>query len=223
MTGCELTKAAGAAAADGATGIRLLAADDTITSYTNSGENCEGPVQVLGDSAYGTGDALAAITGAGHVPLVKPWVLRSPVEGGFTIDDFTIDLIAGTATCPNGLTRRITEKRTVTFGVGCTGCPLRAQCTTAARGRKLALHEHHELQREHRQRAQDPAWQADYRQHRPMVERSIAWLVAGGNRKVRYRGVDKNNAWLHTRTAAMNLRKLLNLGLIRQDGTWTLA
>ena len=88
---------------------------------------------------------------------------------------------------------------------------------------KLALHEHHELQREHRRRAQDPDWQADYRQHRPMVERSIAWLVAGGNRKVRYRGVDKNNAWLHTRIAALNLRRLLNLGLTRRDGTWVLA
>ncbi len=56
-----------------------------------------------------------------------------------------------------------------------------------------------------------------------MVERSIAWLVAGGNRKVRYRGVEKNNAWLHTRTAALNLRKLINLGLVPREGTWALA
>ncbi len=56
-----------------------------------------------------------------------------------------------------------------------------------------------------------------------MVERSIAWLTAGGNRKVRYRGIAKNNAWLHTRTAALNLRRLLNLGLIRPDGAWVLA
>lgn len=45
----------------------------------------------------------------------------------------------------------------------------------------------------------------------------------GRQRKVRYRGVAKNNAWLHTGTAALNLRKLLNLGLIRQDGTWAVA
>ena len=87
----------------------------------------------------------------------------------------------------------------------------------------MILHRHDALQRVHRQRAEDPQWQATFRQHRPMVERSIAWPVAGGNRKVRYRGVVKNNAWLHTRTAALNLRRLLNLGLTRHDGAWALA
>lgn len=194
-------------------GTDLLAGDDTITT----------PVQVLGDSAYGTGDALAKITSAKHVPLVKPGPLKPTVAGGFTLDDFTVDEAAGTATCPSGLTRRITRTRTVTFGAACAACPLRAQCTTAAGGRKLALHEHDQLLREHRRRAQDPAWQADYRQHRPMVERSIAWLTAGGNRRVRFRGVTKNNAWLQTRTAALNLRRLSNLGLTRTDRTWALA
>ena len=79
---------------------------------------------------------------------------------------------------------------------------LRAQCTTAKAGRYLKLHEHDALQREHRQRAKDSAWQQDYQQHRPMVERTIAWLVAGGNRKVRYRGITKNHAWLQNRNAA---------------------
>ncbi len=111
----------------------------------------------------------------------------------------------------------------MTFGAACRGCPLAARCTTAKDGRSLHLHQHDALQRKHRQRAKDEQWQATYRQHRPMVERSIAWLVAGGNRQVRYRGVAKNNAWLHTRTAALNLRRLLNLGLIRQNGTWALA
>jgi len=48
-----------------------------------------------------------------------------------------------------------------------------------------------------------------------MVERSIAWLVTGGNRNVRYRGITNNHAWLRNRTAALNLRRLLNLGLTR--------
>jgi len=44
-----------------------------------------------------------------------------------------------------------------------------------------------------------------------------------GNRKLRYRGVAKNNAWLHHRTAALNLRRLLNLGFDLEQGAWTLA
>ena len=217
-TACEFTKACGAEASDGATGIRLLAADSTLAQISD-GE----VVDVLGDSAYATGDALKAITSAGYVPLVKPGPLKPAVADGFTLDHFTVDEPTGTVTCPNGLTRPITVSRSVTFGTGCRGCPLRSRCTTAKGGRTLILHPHHGLLREHRQRAKDPAWQADYRQHRPMVERSIAWLVAGRNRRVRYRGVSKNNAWLHTRAAALNLRRLLNLGLTRHDGAWALA
>lgn len=215
ITASELTKAAGADAADGATGVRLLDTDPTVTD--------EQPMDVLGDSAYGTGEALKKITEAGHTPIVKPWPTKATVPGGFDLDDFTVDEAAGTASCPAGVTRTITKTRTVAFGVACRGCPLRARCTTAAKGRTLVLHEHDALQRAHRQRAKDPAWQADYRQHRPMVERSIAWLVAGGNRKVRYRGVTKNHAWLQTRTAALNLRRLLHLGLTRTAGQWAIA
>ena len=154
---------------------------------------------------------------------MKPWSIKPAVADGFTLDDFTVDETAGTATCPNRVTRKITLTRSVTFGVACRDCPLRSRCTTSKAGRGLQLHEHDALQREHRQRAKDPAWQANYRQHRPMVERSLAWLVVGGNRKVRYRGIAKNNAWLQTRTAALNLRRLLNLGLERNDGAWVLT
>ena len=45
-----------------------------------------------------------------------------------------------------------------------------------------------------------------------MVERSIAWLTRG-NRRVPYRGVIKNNAWLQHCLAGLNLRRLLSLGL----------
>ncbi len=214
VTAAELTKATGSEAMDGATGIRLLDADPTLTDEQ---------VQVLGDSAYGTGDALNAILGAGHTPLVKPWPTKPAVPGGFGIDEFTVDEFAGTVTCPAGLVRPLTPSRSVRFGIACRSCPLAARCTTAKDGRSLTLHEHDALQREHRRRAKAQAWQQDYRQHRPMVERSIAWVVAGGNRKVRYRGVSKNHAWLQTRTAALNLRRLLNLGLTRHDGTWALA
>jgi len=64
-----------------------------------------------------------------------------------------------------------------TLGVACRGCPLVGRCTTSPRGRTVRLHEGDALQREHRARATDDAFQATSRTHRPMVERSIAWLA----------------------------------------------
>jgi hypothetical protein len=212
ITATRLTAAAGAANSDATVGVALLAEDDSPT----------GPVQVLGDSAYGTGEALDALDRAGHTPVIKPWPLRPAVPGGFTLTDFTIDAAAGTATCPHGLTRPISRTRSVTFGAGCRGCPLRQRCTTAAGGRTLQLHPHDALQRAHRTRAADPDFRATYRRHRPMVERSLAWLTRG-HRRVPYRGVAKNDAWLHLRVAAIDLRRLLNLGLTGTPGHWALA
>jgi hypothetical protein len=56
-----------------------------------------------------------------------------------------------------------------------------------------------------------------------MAERSIAWLVAGGNRRVPYCGVVRNQHWLSLRVAAVNLRRLVTLGLTRDHAGWALA
>jgi hypothetical protein len=56
-----------------------------------------------------------------------------------------------------------------------------------------------------------------------MVERSISWLVAGGNRRLRFRGTALNDLWLHHRVAALNLRRLLHLGLNRTHAGWAIA
>jgi hypothetical protein len=180
-------------------------------------------VQVLADSAYATGDMLAELDAAGLRAIIKPWPLRPAVEGGFTIDDFTVDETARLVTCPNGAIARITPSRAATFGVRCRGCPLASRCTTSKAGRTLHLHPQHALQRAHRAAAADPEFTAIYRRHRPMVERSIAWLTRG-NRRLRFRGTRLNNLWLSHRAAALNLRRLLNLGLHRPStGTWALA
>ena len=212
VTVVELTKAAGPSNSDATVGARLVVTDPTIT----------GPVEVLGDSAYATGDMLAVLDAKGWTPLVKPWPTRPAVAGGFSIDDFTHDPTAATMTCPAGVTRMITKTRKAVFGTACRSCPLRQRCTTAAKGRTIQLHEHDLLQRRHRQRAADDGFQATYRQHRPMVERSIAWLTRG-NRRLRYRGVTKNDQWLHHRVAAINLRRLLTLGLTHSPNGWAIA
>jgi IS5 family transposase len=209
ITDCELTKASGEHSSDAQVGPGLLNDEPA-------------PTQVLADSAYGSGEARNNLAQAGHDTIIKPKPLTSAVPGGFTTDDFIIDEKAGTATCPNGLTRPIPAGRSVTFGVGCVGCPLRAQCTTSKSGRTIKVHEHEGLLRAARRQAETPEFQTVYRQHRPMVERSIAWLTRG-NRRVRYRGVSKNDHWLHHRVAALNLRRLLALGLTRTNGNWALV
>ena len=216
FTGGRLTKAAGDDNHEAVVGLGLLDAEPDRPPQ----------LEVLGDAAYGTGDARAALAAAGHTAVIKPAPLRRAIPGGFTLDDFTIDETAGTATCPNGVTRPISRTRIVTFGLACRGCPLRQRCTRDKTGRTLKVHPHDAfLRRARRDWAQRSDLRATYRQHRPMVERSIAWLIGpkGRCRQLRYHGVTANDWWLHTRIAALNLRRLINLGLHHRNGAWALT
>jgi len=196
-------------APDGKTGVTLLAG--------------EAPgLQVLGDGAYGTGETLAALGHANHRRAIKPWPMPPAVAGGFVRDDFAVDELARTATCPSGHSVTITPGRAAVFGVRCRGCPLRERCTTSKKGRTLRLHPHDDELVESRRAWREGDFAEDYRRWRPMVERSIAWLVANGNRRVRFRGVERNQLGLSLRIAAINLRRLVKLGL-DNDGGWRLG
>jgi hypothetical protein len=207
VTECALTAAN---VADGPTGVGLLGAEQP-------------GLEVLGDSAYGGGATRAALRGAGHLQTIKPLPLAGAVPGGFTIHDFRLDRSAGTARCPAGMTAPISSSGRVSFARHCPGCPLRRRCTTAKGGRVLHLHPHEDELRAARRRATTRSFQHSYRRWRPMVERSLAWLVADGCRRVPYRGIERNDGWWSLRVAAVNLRRLLVLGLARQDGVWVLA
>ena len=181
-------------------------------------------LEVYGDSAYGSGEARAAYRDAGHDTVIKPKPLRPAVPGGFTLDDFTSSEDDGTVTCPAGITRPMSPARTVTFGAACAGCPLRERCTTARDGRSMTIHPHEGLLRAARAQSRT----AEFRQAYPtrsMIERVIAWTATQNGRRVslRYIGTAKNDAWLHTRCAALNLRTLLRHGLTRSGGAWVLA
>jgi IS5 family transposase len=194
ITDCALTKASGPDTHDAAVAAQLLADEDE-------------QVTVLGDSAYGSGDFRAHLAAAKHVDRVKSAPVRPAVAEGFTIDDFIVDH---------------TARGYATFGVACRSCPLRARCTTSATGKSLKIRPHDALQRAARQRSRELNWLNEYRQHRPMVERTIAWLTRN-NRKVRYRGVTRNEHWLHHRAAAVNLRRLITLGLTHTSAGWAIA
>jgi IS5 family transposase len=209
ITDCALTQANGADNHAAAVGLQLL------------GGEAE-PVTVLADSAYGTGEFRAELAEHGHIDRVKPAPIPRIGPNGFTVDNFTVDHDNHTATCPNGLTRPISHTGVATFGVACANCPLRARCTRSRKGKQLKVGLHDARLRAARRAARDPNWLTDYRQHRPMIERTIAWLTRG-NRRLRYRGTVKNDHWLHHRAAALNLRRLITLGLDHTGTKWAIA
>jgi hypothetical protein len=226
ITDEKLTRAAGTENSDPAVAEEFLAAEAGQAGASGAGDCGADPLAWYGDSAYGTGDLRGAISDAGHRAVIKPKPLQAPVEGGFTVDDFTVSEEQGTVTCPAGHTVALSRTRIATFGVLCRDCPLRARCTTCKTGRKLVLHPRDDLLRAARAGwAASTSLRQDYRTHRPDVERVIAQVATwrGRRLKLRYRGTAKNNAWLKRRTAALNLRNLLGKGLARRDGAWALA
>jgi hypothetical protein len=231
ITDEALTKAAGTNNSDPAVAEQFLTADladntdDEQTSHDDTDSGAPPRREWYGDSAYGTGDLRGAIHDAGHDAVIKPKPLQSAVEGGYTVDDFTVDEDAGTVTCPNGNTRPISPTRIATFGALCRDCPLRARCTKSKTGRKIVLHQRDELLRQARRDWKNhPDLREHYRRHRPNIERVISQVASRGGRrlKLRYHGTDRNNAWLKRRTAALNLRNLINRGLNYAAG-WTLT
>ncbi len=251
ITDCEMTMATGEANTDAAVGVKMAgrdrfgesvtddatdagandtttdtdtAADDAADTDTTENTDTAGGLQMYGDSAYGTGDARAAYRAAGHDVVIKPKPLPSAVPGGFTLDDFTIDDNDGTVTCPAGNTRPMSASRTVAFGRLCAGCPLRQRCTTSKTGRSMSIHEHEDLLRAARAQAKTPQFKRDY-PTRSNVERTVAQVATQNGRRVklRYIGAVANDAWLHTRCAALNLRTLLRHGLTRLNGSWAIA
>ena len=86
------------------------------------------------------------------------------------------------------------------------------------------MHAHHALLAAERRQAETDQFQRTYTQWRPLVERSLAWLVRKGHRRLAYHGIDRNRIWLSHRVAAVNLLRLLNLGLTKTPGGgWAVA
>jgi DDE family transposase/transposase-like protein DUF772 len=197
-------------------------ADDGSDSAGGSGAK---DFEVYGDSAYADGATLEEQAALGRDMRTKVPPVRN--ANGYSKDQFTIDLAAGTVTCPadHTVVIRWGRRRIARFGAFCQSCPLRAACTKARRGRAISIHPHEAALQHAKARQQDPAWQQDYRQHRPVVERKISHFTRHpwGARKARCRGQQRILTDILARAGAINLARLATLGLHHRAGGWAIA
>lgn len=184
--------------------------------------------EVYGDAAYGAAELLDFYSQNGLTVFTK--VQKPAARAGlFSLLDFSIDLVASTVICPNQtkvpIQTRPGGQRYATFGSHCDGCPLQQQCTTARNGRTITFHPKFELLQEHREHQLDPGWQRQYRQTRPKVERKLAHMVRRkhGGRHVRVRGTQRVAQDFDLLGAALNMARLAQLRLSRNDDQWVVA
>lgn len=209
---------------DGSVAAELVDSENcqTLPDAKDTAENdidSEG-FEVYADSAYGSREVRAALKERGHVAIIKPLPTPKTIPDGFERDDFKIDHENQSVTCPAGNTVIYRASGNANFNKACSTCNLKSLCTQSARGRVVHVRENDELLVAARQQFKDADVIAKYKRWRPPVERAIAWLTAKGNRRVRYRGVTKNTTALRLRVGAINLRRLINLGLYRVEDVW---
>jgi hypothetical protein len=203
------------------------AADAAPPDQTAPATTDQAPV-VYGDAAYGTGALLAELEGRSITAMTKVAAPTAPA-GHFTKQQFRIDLDQGTVTCPARLKVPIIPARqgggVAHFGKACQVCPLASSCTTSPTGRTITIHPQEPRLQAARNRQRDPAWRADYRAHRPTVERKLAHLLRRrhGGRRARVRGRQRVAQDWRLLAAAVNLARFAVLGVHSRPGGWAVA
>ena len=170
---------------------------------------------LLGDMAYSDGDVREAVEAQGADLVAKvPPVTNA---GRFPKTDFTVDLRAGTVTCPAGnitsdarASKDHKGRRALRFVFDvatCAACPLRARCTNAKEARSIVIGVHHDRIEAARAAQSDPETKALLRR-RPKVERRIDHLQDLGMRKARFRGRRKTRLQALLAATVANFKRL---------------
>lgn len=182
------------------------------------------PAEHYLDSGYPSAELLVSSLATFGIALVTPMLADTSPQAragaGFDRTAFAIDFGAQHATCPQGhasshwnpVTQRGTGTIVITFSKGtCGPCPVRAQCTTSASGRRqLTVHPRdvHEAQLAARAAQDTKDFQARYAL-RAGVEGTIRQGVAvTGMRHARYRGLARTRLEHASAAVALNLIRL---------------
>ena len=192
-------------------------------------------VEAMGDTTYGDGGTRQGFVDAGRKLVAR--VPGRPNRKHFPKEDFVIDLMAGSCTCPAGqVTGAIVPagKRTDSTGTVhrlqafrfeaavCWACPLRSQCIAAKgrKGRQVLIHPQEGLLQEARALQQSADYD-QYRRLRVVAEHRLARLEQLGIRQARYFGRVKTKFQLYLAATVANLTLLANqTGVVGDPGNY---
>ena len=175
--------------------------------------------EAMGDAAYGDGGTRQTFAEAGRQLVAR--VPGRPERKHFPKDDFHLDLVSGSCTCPAGQVThtmvpagkrtdaagRVHRLQAFQFdGAVCWACPLRSQCIAAKgrRVRRVLIHPQEALLQEARMLQRSAAYD-EYRARRVMVEHRLARLVQLGIRQSRYFGRVKTKFQVYLAATVANL------------------
>ena len=193
------------------TAVDVLAGNDgdathalelTQESEANIGMDVE---ETVGDCAYGGGNTRQIFADENRKLVAK--VAIHGRRDQISKDQFKIDLVEKSCTCPEGqVTRTLISRGSWKDKHGkkqpgqafrfetevCAKCPIRGDCikTKANRGRTVSLHPQEELLQKAKAFQNSEAFK-EYRQLRQVVEHRIARLIQLGIRQARYMGRKK--------------------------------
>ena len=175
--------------------------------------------EAMGDAAYGDGGTRQTFAEAGRQLVAR--VPGRPERKHFPKDDFHLDLVSGSCTCPAGQVThtmvpagkrtdaagRVHRLQAFQFdGAVCWACPLRSQCIAAKgrRGWRVVIHPQEALLQEARALQRSAAYD-EYRARRVVVEHRLARLVQLGIRQSRYFGRVKTKFQVYLAATVANL------------------
>lgn len=163
------------------------------------------------DRGYLSAPKVAELDAAGVHIVCRPWPNRR--RGLFSKADFTINVTAGTVTCPTGEVARLRLGKPTRFkSTTCAVCPLKIRCTPATTGRVIQIHEREEL---HQKLIPFPTTQEgrDALRERTAVEHSLAHVGQRQGNQARYTGTEKNAYHLRMAAAVTNLQTAARFAL----------
>jgi transposase len=171
---------------------------------------------VVADTGYSNGEQGQACENIGVTAAVpRHKTVNASNPNLFSREVFIYDKASDSWTCPAGETlARLyvsqSEQKTYYGTKACAGCGLKAQCTTAAKGRMVVRHLHEDAREAmHQRTVEDPTWM---KRRRELVEHPyghIKWLM--GYPKFLLRGRKKAKSELALLVMGFNLKRSINI------------